>query len=113
MLAGYGTGAVMAVPCGDQRDYDFAQHFDIPIKNIFANTDISKEAYAEKSEDITRLGFKRFEYKEAMEAVIAHLEKIENGEGPLTIVYAMRFLVAGVIGESQSLFIIKMAYLSH
>ena len=39
VLAGYGTGAVMAVPCGDQRDYDFAQHFDIPIKNIFANTD--------------------------------------------------------------------------
>ena len=35
VLAGYGTGAVMAVPCGDQRDYDFAQHFDIPIKNIF------------------------------------------------------------------------------
>ena len=34
VLAGYGTGAVMAVPCGDQRDYDFARHFDIPIKNI-------------------------------------------------------------------------------
>ena len=35
VLADYGTGAVMAVPCGDQRDYDFAKHFDIPIKNIF------------------------------------------------------------------------------
>ena len=35
VLAGYGTGAVMAVPCGDQRDYDFAKHFDIEIPNIF------------------------------------------------------------------------------
>ena len=35
VLAGYGTGAVMAVPCGDQRDYDFAKHFNIPIPNIF------------------------------------------------------------------------------
>ena len=35
VLAGYGTGAVMAVPCGDQRDYNFAKFFNIPIKNIF------------------------------------------------------------------------------
>ena len=35
VLAGYGTGAVMAVPCGDQRDYDFAKQFGIPIPNIF------------------------------------------------------------------------------
>ena len=34
VLAGYGTGAVMAVPCGDQRDYDFAKHFNIKIPNI-------------------------------------------------------------------------------
>ncbi|MEL0301145.1 MAG: leucine--tRNA ligase [Flavobacteriaceae bacterium] len=91
VLAGYGTGAVMAVPCGDQRDYDFAQHFDIPIKNIFANTDISKEAYAEKSGGVKLQdsGFLNdMEYKEAMEAVIAHLEKIGAGEG--TINYRLR-----------------------
>ena len=91
VLAGYGTGAVMAVPCGDQRDYDFAQHFDIPIKNIFANTDISKEAYAEKSGGV-KLQDSDFlndmEYKEAMEAVISHLEKIGAGEG--TINYRLR-----------------------
>ena len=91
VLAGYGTGAVMAVPCGDQRDYDFAQHFDIPIKNIFANTDISKEAYAEKSGGVKLQDsgfFNDMEYKEAMEAVIAHLEKIGAGEG--TINYRLR-----------------------
>jgi len=48
VLASYGTGAVMAVPCGDQRDYDFAKHFDIPIPNIFEGIDISEEAFAEK-----------------------------------------------------------------
>lgn len=91
VLAGYGTGAVMAVPCGDQRDYDFAQHFDIPIKNIFADTDISKEAYTEKGVGVKLQdsGFLNgLAYKEAMEAVIAHLEKIGAGEG--TINYRLR-----------------------
>lgn len=91
VLAGYGTGAVMAVPCGDQRDYDFAQHFDIPIKNIFAETDISKEAYAEKGGGV-KLQDSDFlnglEYKQAMEAIIAHLEKTNAGEG--TINYRLR-----------------------
>lgn len=49
VLAGYGTGAVMAVPCGDQRDYDFAKHFDLPIKNIFADKDISEAAHVDKN----------------------------------------------------------------
>ena len=49
---GYGTGAVMAVPCGDQRDYDFAKHFDIPIPNIFEGVDISEEAFADKANTI-------------------------------------------------------------
>ena len=91
VLAGYGTGAVMAVPCGDQRDYDFAKHFDIPIKNIFANTDISEAAYAEKSGGV-KLQDSDFlngmEYKEAMTKVIQHLEK--NGFGEGTINYRLR-----------------------
>ena len=49
VLATYGTGAVMAVPCGDQRDYDFARHFDIPIKNIFQDVDISEGAHTDKT----------------------------------------------------------------
>ena len=91
VLAGYGTGAVMAVPCGDQRDYDFAQHFDIPIKNIFAETDITEQAYAEKGGGVKLQdsGFLNgLAYKEAMEAVIAHLEQTGAGEG--TINYRLR-----------------------
>ncbi|MCH8534192.1 MAG: leucine--tRNA ligase [Flavobacteriaceae bacterium] len=52
VLAGYGTGAVMAVPCGDQRDFDFAQHFNLPIPNVFEGVDVSKEAYTDKENTV-------------------------------------------------------------
>ncbi len=45
VLASYGTGAVMAVPAGDQRDYDFAKKFDLPIKPIIEGADLSKGAF--------------------------------------------------------------------
>ena len=48
VLHGYGTGAVMAVPSGDQRDHDFAKHFNIDIKQIFENQSVEEEAYIEK-----------------------------------------------------------------
>lgn len=46
VLASYGTGAVMAVPAGDQRDYDFAKKFDLPIKPVIEGADLSKEAFS-------------------------------------------------------------------
>jgi len=83
VLAGYGTGAVMAVPCGDQRDWDFATHFDIPIKNIFDGVDISEQAYAEK--DKTPLKDSEFlnglAYKQALPKAIEALEKLGAGKG--------------------------------
>ena len=48
VIATYGTGAVMAVPCGDQRDFLFAKHFDLPIKNIFKDISIEDSAYESK-----------------------------------------------------------------
>ncbi len=90
VLAGYGTGAVMAVPCGDERDYAFANFFKgqngmQEIKNIFANVDISKEAYGSKdnvvianSDFLNGLG-----YKEATKKVIAELEIINQGKGKI------------------------------
>lgn len=48
VLAGYGTGAVMSVPAGDERDYAFAKHFNLPIPTIFENIDISEESYSNK-----------------------------------------------------------------
>jgi leucyl-tRNA synthetase len=57
VLAGYGTGAVMAVPCGDQRDFDFATHFELEIRSIFQDVDISKQAYTEKDAVIANSDF--------------------------------------------------------
>ena len=83
VLAGYGTGAVMAVPCGDQRDWDFATHFNIPIKNIFDGVDISEQAYAEK--DATPLKDSDFlnglAYKQALPKAIEALEELGAGKG--------------------------------
>ena len=83
VLASYGTGAVMAVPCGDQRDYDFAKHFNIDIPNIFENVDISEEAYGSK--DNVKIANSDFlngmNYKKASKRAIYELEQIEQGEG--------------------------------
>jgi len=83
VLAGYGTGAVMSVPCGDQRDYDFAKHFGIPIPNIFEGVDISEEAFADKEGvKIANSDFLNgLTYKNAVKRAIYELEKIGQGEG--------------------------------
>lgn len=82
VLASYGTGAVMAVPCGDQRDWDFANHFGLEIKNIFENIDISEAAYTEKEGKIADSGFlSGLTVKEAMKAAIEAIETKELGKG--------------------------------
>lgn len=94
VLAGYGTGAVMAVPCGDERDYAFANYFagtkGMPaIKNIF-NQDISEQAFAEKSGFVLENSdfLNGLDYKAATETVLAALE--EKGAGEAKINYRMR-----------------------
>ncbi len=85
VLAGYGTGAVMSVPCGDQRDYDFAKHFDIGIPNIFEGIDISEEAFSDKEKTIiTNSDFLNgLPYKKAVKRAIFELEKLGQGEGKI------------------------------
>lgn len=85
VLAGYGTGAVMSVPCGDQRDYDFAKHFNIPIPDIFEGVDISEEAFADKEKTIIANSdfLNGLTYKEATKRAIAELEKIGQGKGKI------------------------------
>ncbi|RLK02900.1 leucine--tRNA ligase [Tenacibaculum discolor] len=85
VLASYGTGAVMAVPCGDQRDYDFAKHFGLEIPNIFADIDISEKANDAK--DGIKLANSDFldglNYKKGMKTVIYELEKRGFGYGKI------------------------------
>ena len=94
VLAGYGTGAVMAVPSGDQRDYLFAKHFNLPIipildtQNIVDEADPTKEGRYINSDFINDM-----EYKEATAAVIAKLESIGMGYGKIN--YRMRDAIFG------------------
>jgi leucyl-tRNA synthetase len=82
VLASYGTGAVMAVPCGDQRDYDFAKHFGITIKTIFDEKDISEGAYTEKDAVIANSDFlDGLPVKKAIKAAIYEIEKRGIGKG--------------------------------
>ena len=90
VLADYGTGAVMAVPCGDQRDYDFAKTFDLPIKNIFRGISIAEEAFTDKGNTVIDHSdfLTGLKYKEALKVVIQELEKQGYGEG--TVNYRLR-----------------------
>ena len=90
VLSGYGTGAVMAVPCGDQRDYDFAKHFKIPIPNIFKNVDISESAFTNKLKTvIVNSDFlNELDFKSATKSVIEALEDL--GQGVRKINYRLR-----------------------
>jgi len=90
VLSGYGTGAVMAVPCGDQRDYDFAKHFKIPIPNIFKNVDISESAFTNKLKTvIVNSNFlNELDFKSATKSVIEALEDL--GQGVRKINYRLR-----------------------
>jgi leucyl-tRNA synthetase len=82
VLASYGTGAVMAVPCGDQRDYDFAKHFNLEIKNIFATVDISEAAYTEKDAVIANSDFLNgLDAKSAIKKAIETIEEKGLGKG--------------------------------
>jgi leucyl-tRNA synthetase len=75
----------MSVPCGDQRDYDFAKHFNIDIPNIFEGVDISEEAFADKDKTIIANSdfLNGLPYKKAMKLAIYELEKIGHGKGKI------------------------------
>ena len=89
VLATYGTGAVMAVPCGDQRDWDFATHFGIEIINIFDGVDVSEKANEDKDVTIANSDFLNgLSVKKAMNLAIYQIE--ENGFGKGKINYRLR-----------------------
>ena len=82
VLAGYGTGAVMAVPGGDQRDWRFAKHFDLPIIAVTEWADIDNEADERKDATICSEGFLQgLKVPEAIRRAIDELEKLGAGEG--------------------------------
>ena len=84
VLASYGTGAVMAVPCGDQRDYDFAKHFGLEIPNIFKDQDISESACDDKSAIIANSDFiSGMDATTAIRRIIDEMEIRGIGQGKI------------------------------
>lgn len=82
VLAGYGTGAVMAVPAGDQRDFDFARKFDIDIPNIFEGADLSEEALTDKEAILANSDFLNgMKGIDAIGVAIGKIEEIGIGQG--------------------------------
>jgi len=80
VLAGYGTGAIMAVPAGDDRDHAFATHFKLPIPAIFEGQDTDTAAYTEKAGKLAHSGLLNgLEVKQAQETILAEIEKMEIG----------------------------------
>ena len=89
VLAGYGTGAVMAVPAGDQRDYLFAKHFNLPITPIIEGANIEEEANPTKDGKMINSGFLNgLGYEEATKAAINKLREL--GIGNAKVQYRMR-----------------------
>ncbi len=89
VLAGYGTGAIMAVPCGDERDHKFAKHFNLPITNIVGShyngeeANPTKDAILENSDFLNGLVMHK-----AIDVVVKKLE--EKGIGKRQVNYKMR-----------------------
>ena len=89
VLAGYGTGAIMAVPCGDERDFKFAKHFNIPITNIIGEHYNGNEANPTKDAVLRNSGFLNGLLMK--DAIVVAIDKIEEmGIGKRKVNYKMR-----------------------
>ncbi|WP_293944949.1 MULTISPECIES: leucine--tRNA ligase [unclassified Sphingobacterium] len=94
VLAGYGTGAVMAVPSGDQRDYVFAKHFNLEIIPISNTQHIEEEADPNKDGKYINSDFiNGMTYQEAVPALIAKLEELKLGKAKIN--FRMRDAIFG------------------
>jgi leucyl-tRNA synthetase len=89
VLAGYGTGAIMGVPCGDERDHRFATHFSIPITNIVGELYTGADAVTTKDAVLVNSGFLTgLPMNQAIEVAIQEVEKL--GIGVRKVNYKMR-----------------------
>ncbi|MBJ7672584.1 leucine--tRNA ligase [Weissella confusa] len=88
VLSSYGTGAVMAVPAHDTRDYEFAKKYDLPMRQVLAGGDIAEEAYTGDGEHINSGFLDGMGKQEAIEKAIAWLE--EQGVGHKQVNHRLR-----------------------
>ena len=89
VLAGYGTGAIMAVPAHDSRDYAFARHFNLPIIPLIEGADVSEESYDAKEGVVCNSGFLNgLQVKEAIAKMKEYIT--EQGLGQVKVNYRLR-----------------------
>ena len=89
VLAGYGTGAIMAVPAHDSRDYAFARHFNLPVIHLIEGCDVSESSFDAKEGIMCNSGFLNgMTVKEAIPAAIDYVEK--HGIGRRKVNYRLR-----------------------
>ena len=89
VLAGYGTGAIMAVPAHDSRDYAFARHFNLPIIPLIAGCDVSSESFDAKEGTMINSGFLNgLSVHEAIETANTHIS--EKGIGKVKVNFRLR-----------------------
>ena len=89
VLAGYGTGAIMAVPAHDSRDYAFARHFNLPVIPLIEGCDVSESSFDAKEGTMCNSGFLNgMTVKEAIPAAIDYVEK--HGIGRRKVNYRLR-----------------------
>jgi len=88
VLISYGTGSIMAVPAHDERDYEFAKTFDLPIKQVIAGGDISKEAYAGDGAHLNSGFLDGLNKEQATSKMIEWL--VANGKGNRKVTYRLR-----------------------
>lgn len=84
VLSTYGTGAIMAVPAHDQRDYEFAQKYNLPIRPVIEGGDTEKEAYSGDGKHINSDFINGMELEEANKVMIEYLEDNKCGEHKIT-----------------------------
>ncbi|OBZ08212.1 leucine--tRNA ligase [Bacillus sp. FJAT-26390] len=84
VLAGYGTGAIMAVPGHDSRDWEFAKQFDLPIVEVVQGGDITKEAYAGDGPHVNSDFLNGLTNVDAIAKMIEHLDATGKGKGKIT-----------------------------
>ena len=113
VLMSYGTGAIMAVPGHDSRDWEFAKKFDLPIVEVVAGGDIEKEAFVDTEEGtIVNSGFLNgMQVPDAIQAMIDWLEK--EGLGTRKVNYSPRLglFQAEVLGRAHSHGVLRRARL--
>ncbi len=89
VLAGYGTGAIMAVPGHDSRDHAFARHFELPILEVVTGGDVSEDAYDAKEGKLVNSGFiNGMEVPVAISTICRHVE--EKGIGRAKVNFRLR-----------------------